>query len=101
MIMDGGWFMGFLLDLDYAFSWKEALHLAGFPITDEDAWVKYVEEHDKKVARYTRFGPKSRRAKIATLLGKDMDQPGSTTAHASWKERMHMKERTVRSLFSV
>ncbi|EPS97265.1 hypothetical protein FOMPIDRAFT_1128889, partial [Fomitopsis schrenkii] len=46
MIHDGGMFSGFLLDLDYAFDWMEALELAGRPV-DKEAWAAYVEEYNR------------------------------------------------------
>lgn len=100
MIMDGGFFKGFLLDLDYAFNWMEALELAGIPATDEAAWARFVDQHNSKVARQRRPETTSGQpAKIPALVGKDADLP-STAARASWKERMQMKERTV-SPFSL
>ena len=96
MIVDGGWFQGFLLDLDYAFDWIEALTLAGVEAVDEAAWARFVDQHNNKVARYSRVGPSAQRDKISALFGnKDADLP-STPARANWKERMQMKERTVR-----
>ena len=96
MIVDGGWFQGFLLDLDYAFDWIEALTLAGVEAVDEAAWARFVDQHNNKVARYSRVGPSARRDNISALFGnKDADLP-STPARANWKQRMQMKERTVR-----
>ena len=96
MIMDGGWFQGFLLDLDYAFDWIEALKLAGIEVTDEAAWARFVDQYNSKVARYDRLGPSAQRDKISALFGnKDADLP-STAARESWKESIQMKERTVR-----
>ena len=100
MIMDGGWFQGFLLDLDYAFDWFEALEMAGVDTTDEAAWARFVDQHNSKVARYRRFGLSSQRNKISALFGKDADLP-RTPARVSWKERMQMKERTVRPLATL
>ena len=98
MIMDGGWFQGFLLDLDYAFDWIEALKLTGVEVADEAAWAKLVARHNEsKVARQRRPKIVSQKEKTPVLVGKDADLP-STPARANWKERMQMKERTVRLL---
>ncbi|EPS97685.1 hypothetical protein FOMPIDRAFT_1128119, partial [Fomitopsis schrenkii] len=45
MIHDGGLFSGFLLDLDYAFDWMEALELAGLPV-NRAAWTAYVQKYN-------------------------------------------------------
>ena len=47
LIHDGWLFTGFLLDLDYAFDWMEALRLSERPV-DEAAWETYVAEYNAK-----------------------------------------------------
>ena len=96
MITDGGLFYGFLLDLDYAFNWMEALELAGQPV-DEATWASYVDAYNERVVDIER--PAGAGQVIPPLVeGREMPQASrATNSGASWRQRMKMKERTVRA----
>ena len=91
LIHDGGLFTGFLLDLDYAFDWMEALRLSGRPV-DEAAWETHVAEYNAKVANIERLVHLEQT--IPPLIPGRPTQ--SSKAEVSWVKRMQMKERTVR-----
>lgn len=94
MIMDNGLFSGFLLDLDYAFNWIEALELAGEEVS-EDAWAAFVEKYNQQVADIAR--PAFPGEEVPVLVQKAGMKPRrGADSSASWTERMKMKERTVR-----
>ena len=97
VIMDNGPFSGFLLDLDYAFNWMEALRLACHPGDEvsEEAWAALVIKYAKLVRNITRPAPAG---KEPPVFVKDpaRKQPRSTVdSRLSWTQRMKMKERTV------
>lgn len=95
MIHDGGMFTGFLLDLDYAFSWMEALKLAGEEDSDSaEAWVALVKKYNKRVAGIIRPAPEG--VEIPVLVDAHERPPRSGAgSRASWTQRMKLKERTV------
>ena len=96
LIHDGGLFTGFLLDLDYAFDWMEALELAGLP-AEWEAWTAYVKEYDQSVADLKR--PESTVDDIPTLVaGSELPSSDGVDQGANWTQRMKIKERTVRSV---
>ena len=94
MIKDGpgGIFSGFLLDLDYAFNWKEALEEAGWPIS-EDAWTEFVKEYNSKLP--TRKRPALPGVVVPLLVPNPSKPTYDPNMPTDWKERMRMKERTV------
>ncbi|KAI0730072.1 hypothetical protein C8Q72DRAFT_911174 [Fomitopsis betulina] len=89
LIHDGGLFTGFLLDLDYAFDWMEALRLSERPV-DEAAWETYVAEYNAKVAHIGRFLP--REQTMPPLIAVRPTQPSQ--AAVSRAKRMQREERT-------
>ena len=93
LIHDGGLFTGFLLDLDYAFDWMEALRLSERPV-DEAAWETYVAEYNAKVAHIGRFLP--REQTMPPLIAVRPTQPSQ--AAVSRAKRMQREERTVRHI---
>ncbi|EPS97267.1 hypothetical protein FOMPIDRAFT_1128690, partial [Fomitopsis schrenkii] len=54
MIHDGDMFSGFLLDLDYAFDWMEALKLVGLP-AEREAWTAWTQRMKIKERTGTLF----------------------------------------------
>ncbi|EPS97252.1 hypothetical protein FOMPIDRAFT_87163 [Fomitopsis schrenkii] len=99
MIHDGGMFTGFLLDLDYAFSWMEALKLAGEEDSDSaEAWVALVKKYNKRVAGIIRPAPEG--VEIPVLVDAHERPPRSGAgSRASWTQRMKLKERTGTLIF--
>ena len=91
-------FMGFLLDFDYGFDWKEVLKRAGW-VVNEANWKQYVEEYDRSLPQRNRPAPPEREIPLIGPTTKDR----STSEHIDalrmeWLARMKMKERTVRTL---
>ena len=95
MIMDGGLFSGFLLDLDYAFNWMEALELAGEKV-DEETWAAFVQKYNEQVVSIAPSRPAPAGSEVPVLVKKaGMTPRRGADSSASWTERMKMKERTV------
>ena len=96
MIMEDGLFDGFLLDLDYAFNWMEALELAGEEVSEE-AWETFVTTYNKRVGRISR--PAAPGAVIPVLVQREGVEPHrGADSSVTWSQRMRMKERTVRNI---
>ena len=90
MIMDND---GFLLDLDCAFNWMEALELAGEEVSEE-AWAAFVEKYNEQVADIVR--PASAEEKVPGLIRKDgMKHRRRADSGKRWTERLKVEERTV------
>ncbi|TFY59307.1 hypothetical protein EVJ58_g5850, partial [Rhodofomes roseus] len=100
MILDG-WipvFVGFLLDLDYAFDWKTALMYAGYDRIDEVTWKRFVEEYDKNLPHIKRPAPPEK--EIPVLIDKKRDGKLKNKAEREkWTIKMKMKERTGTLLY--
>ncbi|EPS97246.1 hypothetical protein FOMPIDRAFT_1052466 [Fomitopsis schrenkii] len=80
MIKDGGPFDGFLLDLDYAFNWMEALKLAGGEISEE-AWAALVDQFNEQVADFER--PACEGEEISLLVNAREMQSGTSSGAGS------------------
>ena len=94
MIMDDGPFNGFLLDLDYAFNWMEALELAG-EVIDEETWMAYTKKYNEKVAGLNRPNSEEDTSIPPIVAGRETQASHVVDPQASWAQRMKMKERTV------
>lgn len=95
MIMDVGLFRVFLLDLDYAFNWMEALELGGEEVSEE-AWTAFVKKYDEQVSHLTRPEPLSTDIHMLVKAREGQSQaPRRGADPRSWTQRMKMKERTV------
>ncbi|EPS97657.1 hypothetical protein FOMPIDRAFT_1149766 [Fomitopsis schrenkii] len=85
-------FVGFLLDLDYGFNWKELLRKAGWEVS-ETSWEQYVEEYNRNLPQARRPAPPGMEI---PPMG-PVDDDGGDEAKADqeeWKARMKFKERT-------
>ncbi|TFY58394.1 hypothetical protein EVJ58_g6444 [Rhodofomes roseus] len=101
MIYDG-WihvFVGFLLDLDYAFDWKTALKHAGYERTDEATWKRFVEEYNKSLPHPARPAPPEKEIPLLFCKKEDGKDLGNEAEREAWKTRMRMKERTGTLLY--
>ena len=94
MIMEGGLFDGFLLDLDYAFNWMEALELAGEEISEE-AWRAFVRKYDDLVDDITRPAPMGTKVPVFVNDSYLKQSRSIADSRLSWTQRMNMKERTA------
>ena len=100
MIMDNGFFSGFLLDLDYAFNWMEALELASEEVS-EDAWAAFAKKYNELTGDITRPAPAGEEPPVF-VKDPAKKQPRSVVdSRLSWTQRMKMKERTVRDYLLV
>ena len=91
-------FMGFLLDFDYGFDWKEVLKRAG-RVVNEANWKQYVEEYNRSLPQRDRPAPPELEIPFIGPTTEDR----STSEHLDalrmeWLARMKMKERTVRTI---
>ncbi|KAH9838663.1 uncharacterized protein C8Q71DRAFT_856596 [Rhodofomes roseus] len=101
MIYDG-WihvFVGFLLDLDYAFDWKTALKHAGYEQIDENAWKQAVKEYNKNLPHRTRPAPPEKEIPLLLCKKEDGKDLGNEAEREAWKMRMRMKEQTGTLLY--
>ncbi|KAH9930114.1 uncharacterized protein B0H18DRAFT_1209606 [Fomitopsis serialis] len=86
-------FVGFLLDLDYAFDWKAALGHAGWPI-NETSWKRFVEEYNRSLPHRARPAPPETEIPVLVPPLDAASAPGGNSDREIWKTRMKLKERT-------
>ena len=89
-------FVGFLLDFDYGFNWREVLQKAGWEVSEE-SWKRYVEEYDRSLPQVLRPAPPECEIPLKGPVDQEAGGDGSTLPpFQEWLARMKMKERTVR-----
>ena len=94
-------FVGFLLDFDYGFNWREVLQKAGWEVSEE-SWKRYVEEYDRSLPQRKR--PASSEQEIPLMAPTHEDQSAGEhmdQMREEWRSRMKMKERTVCTVLSL
>ena len=97
----GVFFVGFFLDFDYCFSWKDVLKRAGWEVSEAN-WKRYVEEYDRSLPKRKRPAPPELEIPLMCVSNKDDSNDDATVQlRKAWLERMKMKERTVSSLLSL
>ncbi|EPS93540.1 hypothetical protein FOMPIDRAFT_93727 [Fomitopsis schrenkii] len=85
-------FIGFLLDFDYGFNWKDLLRRAGWEVS-EAAWERYVEEYNRNLPYQARPAPPE--VKIPPMGPTKDDMSDEAKAEQEeWRARMKIKERT-------
>ena len=89
-------FIGFLLDFDYGFNWKEVLQKAGWEVS-EASWKRYVEEYDRSLPRRNRPAPPECEIPLTGPMNEETGDRNSRVSREEWLTRMKMKERTVRT----
>ena len=89
-------FVGFLLDFDYGFNWKEVLRKAGWDVREAD-WERYVEEYNRSLPRQDRPAPPEVEIPLTGPIKDDLTEEAKT-ALEKWEARMKLKERTVRPI---
>ena len=87
-------FIGFLIDFDYAFDWKTALKIAGWP-EDEKSWKKFVAEFNATLKFKTRSATTDSKKPTMDPCNADVSDETQTQDQAAWEARMKIKERTV------
>ena len=88
-------FIGFLLDFDYGFNWKEVLQKAGWEVSEE-SWKRYVEAYDRNLPRRERPAPPEWEIPLMGAMDQERGEDGALPSLQEWLARMKMKERTVR-----
>lgn len=92
-------FVGFLLDFDYGFNWKELLKRAGWEVTEE-SWKRYVEDYNRNLPKYARSAPPEERIPPMGATNQDGMTEEAKAVLENWMIRMKLKERTVRTITS-
>ena len=92
-------FIGFLLDLDYGFNWKDMLRKAGWEVS-EASWERYVKEYDRSLPSRTRPAPPEVEVPLMGPATGGLSNEAKD-AQEAWKARMKFKERTVRSTMDL
>ena len=90
-------FVGFLLDFDYGFNWREVLQKAGWEVSEE-SWKRYVEEYDSRLPHRMRPAPPEQEIPMMAPMNEDNLKSPTERMDAvreEWLARMKVKERTV------
>ena len=90
-------FVGFLLDFDFGFNWREVLQKAGWEVSEE-SWKRYVEEYDRSLSRRKRIFPLDwEDAQIHPTNHEKVHDESPLPTREELLVRMKMRERTVRT----
>ena len=87
-------FIGFLIDFDYGFDWKNALKIAGWP-EHEESWKQFVASFNANLTSRTRSATTDRENPTMGTCNPEGKDETRTQNQAAWEARMKIKERTV------
>ena len=86
--------IGFLIDFEYGFDWKNALKIAGWP-EHEESWKEFVASFNTDLPDKTRSATTDRQNPTMGTCNPDGKNEVQIKNQAAWEARINIKERTV------